>query len=230
MSEPKSEISRRKIFAGAGVAVGALAAGDLTAKAASGVTMDADFLQKIQEMLDKQAVAEVMMTYCRALDHLNEDLLRTVFHPDSKHAHGFKGPSSTTDGSPDFVAYALGVLRAYHRTHHHLGNIFIEIDGDVAFTEAYFTAFHRMRAKGDPLAASNAFDTEMDYFVAGRYLDRMEKRNGEWKITHRTGLTDWIRTEPPSSSDMASMPADMLGQHSTDDLVFHRRERYRPAK
>lgn len=230
MSDPKSEISRRKIFAGAGVAVGALAAGDLAAKAASNGGLDATLLQQIQEMLDKQAVAEVMMTYCRAIDHLNEDLLRTVFHPDSKHAHGFKGPSSTTDGSPDFVAYALGVLRAYHRTHHHLGNIFVEIEGDVAFTEAYFTAFHRMRAKGDPLAASNAFDTEMDYFVAGRYLDRMEKRNGMWKITHRTGLTDWIRTEAPSSRDMASMPAYLLGQHSTDDLVFHRRERYQPAK
>ncbi len=230
MSDPKTEISRRKIFAGAGVAVGALAAGDLAAKAAGGATVDADFLRQLQEMLDKQAIAEVMMTYCRALDRLNEDLLRTVFHPDSKHHHGFKGPSSTTDGTPDFVGYALGVLRAYHATHHHLGNIFVEIDGDVAFTEAYFTAFHRMRAAGDPLAADGAFDTEMDYFVAGRYLDRMEKRGGVWKITHRTGLTDWVRTEAPSSRDMASMPADMLGRHGTDDLVFHRAERYQPSR
>ena len=48
----------------------------------------------LQQLLDKQACAEVMMTYCRAIDHLDEALLRSVFHPDSHHRHGFEGPSS----------------------------------------------------------------------------------------------------------------------------------------
>src|SRR5262249_35806495 len=151
--------------------------------------------------LDKQACADVMMTYCRAIDRLDETLLRSVFHSDSWHRHGFEGPSSdpsrpSTAGKPgDFVAFALETLRAQRCTHHQLGNIRVELDDDgvTAFTEAYFTAYYRQRAKGDPLAGRNALDTEMDVFVAGRYLDRMEKRDGVWKIASRIGTTEWVR-------------------------------------
>jgi hypothetical protein len=188
--------------------------------------------QLIQEMLDKQDIAEVMMTYCRALDHLDEELLRSVFHPDSKHNHGFVGPSSdprrpSSPGEPgDFIAYALEALSRMHRTHHQLGNIFIEVEGDVAYTEAYFTAYHRMRAKGDPKAGPNAFDTEMDVFVAGRYMDRMERRNGVWKIARRSATTDWQRIEPPSSQGYVNVPEAMRSLQSRDDFVYRRREVY----
>ena len=228
MGSHETEISRRKVLAGAGVAgaaLGVAAMSDLTAQASTG---NADILQQMQILLDKQAVAEVMMTYCRAVDHLDEDLLRSVFHPESQHSHGFKGPSSTTDGSPDFVEYAFGVLSTQTRTHHQLGNIFIDIEGDVAYTEAYFTAFHRRRAISDPEAGEAATETEMDYFVAGRYLDRMEKRDGVWKITNRTGLTDWTRTEDPTGPGLDDAPADMVGQHGPEDFVYHRRENYEP--
>lgn len=188
--------------------------------------------QQIRELLDKQAIAEVIMTYARAIDRFEEDLLRSVFHPGSRHAHGFVGPSSdlalsSAPGAPkDFVAYALDILRTCTRTHHQLGNIFIEIEGDDAYVETYFSAYHRLRAKGDPLAAADSCDTEMDWLVGGRYIDRMQKREGVWKISHRTGLTDWMRTEPPSSRGFVDIPADFSGQRGPQDLVFRAREVY----
>jgi len=190
--------------------------------------------QAVQEMLDKQAIAEVMMTYCRALDRLDEDLLRSVFHPDSQHNHGFKGPSSDpgakgADGQPgDFVGYALQTLSRMTRTHHQLGNIFVEIQpgGTVAYTEAYFTAYHRMRAKGDPKAAPNAWDTEMDWFVAGRYMDRMEKRNGVWKIARRTATTDWQRIEPPAAPNYSAVPRESQPMQGKQDFIYRRNEVY----
>ena len=232
MSDLESEISRRKVLVGAGVAGATLGAAAMTANAATGGDTNAPLMHELQILLDKQAITEVMMTYCRAVDHLNEDAVRAIFHPESQHRHGFSGPSSTTDGSEDFVGYALGFLRAFTRTHHQLGNIFIEIEdgGDVAFTEAYFTAFHRRRALGDPLAGEDATETEMDYFVAGRYLDRLEKRDGVWKITHRTGLTDWARLEEPTGEGLDEAPSWMAGQHGPEDLVYHRREEYQPIK
>ncbi len=188
----------------------------------------------LQQLLDKQACAEVMMTYCRAIDHRDERMLRSVFHADSYHRHGFEGPSSdpsrpSSPGKPgDFVAYALEVLAGHTRTHHQLGNIFIELeaDGVTAYTEAYFTAFHRMRAKGDAKAAANAHDTEMDFFVGGRYMDRMEKRDGAWKITYRVGTTDWMRVDAPSSQGYFGAPADLRSQQNRSDMVYHRKTKF----
>jgi hypothetical protein len=186
--------------------------------------------QQLIELLDKQSISDVIMTYARAIDRLDEDMLRSVFHPDSKHAHGFVGPSSdpslpSKPGEPqDFVAYAFDVLNTHLRTHHQLGNIFIELEEDNAYVESYFTAYHRMRAKGDPMAAANAHDTEMDLMVAGRYLDRFQKRDGVWKISHRTGLTDWMRTEPPATQGFFETPPELLGQRGDIDLVYRRRE------
>ncbi|MEM1112190.1 MAG: nuclear transport factor 2 family protein [Pseudomonadota bacterium] len=187
---------------------------------------------KLQELLDKQAIAEVVTTYARAIDRLDEALLRSVFHPGSRHSHGFVGPSSdpslpsTPEQPGDFVAFAFGALRTHTRTHHQLGNIMVELDGIAAYVETYFTAYHRMRAQGDPLAAPAAAETEMDFWVGGRYLDRFEKRDGHWKITHRTGLTDWMRTEPPRSQGYEDLPPELLGCRSEDDLVYRRREQF----
>ena len=184
----------------------------------------------LQRLLDKQACAEVMMTYCRAIDHRDEQLLRSVFHADSYHHHGFEGPSSdpklpSKPGKPgDFVAFALEVLSTHTHTHHHLGNIFIEVedDGVTAYTEAYFTAFHRMRAKGDKLAAANAYDTQMDFWVGGRYMDRQEKRNGVWKIASRIGMTDWTRVEAPASQGYFSTPLELRSQQNRKDTLYNR--------
>ncbi len=188
--------------------------------------------QQLRELLDKQAISDLIMTYARAIDRLDETLLRSVFHPDSQHAHGFVGPSSdpslpSKPGAPlDFVAFAFDILRTFTRTHHQLGNIFIELEGDNAYAETYFSAYHRMRAKGDPLAAENSYDTEMDWLVGGRYIDRLQRREGVWKISHRTGLTDWMRTEPPSTQGFFDIPAELTGQRGSDDLVYRCRDVY----
>jgi len=188
----------------------------------------------LQELLDKQACGQVMMTYCRGIDHRDEALLRSVFHADAYHRHGFEGPSNAPGrggkaGEPaDFVEYALGVLATHKRTHHQLGNIFVEVepDGCTAYTEAYFTAFHRQRAIGDPKAGPNAFDTEMDYWVGGRYMDRMEKRDDVWKIAYRVGLTDWQRIEPPASQGEGRTPVDLRSQQSRKDMLYRRRRAF----
>lgn len=186
--------------------------------------------QQLTEVLDKHAISDVIMTYARAIDRLDEAMLRSVFHPDSQHAHGFVGPSSdptqtSKPGEPgDFVAYAFDVLNTHLRTHHQLGNIFVELEGDNAYAESYFTAYHRMRPRGDPMAAENAYDTEMDFWVGGRYLDRFQKHEGVWKISHRTGLTDWVRTEPPAAQGFFDTPEELLGHRGEKDLVYRRRE------
>lgn len=181
----------------------------------------------LEELLAKQAITELLHRYARAIDRLDETMLRSVFHEGSRHRHFYEGPSSdpgrpSTDEEPgDFVAFALGVLRTHERTHHQIGNVLIEVrDDDSAVAECYFTAHHRQRPIGDPLAGPMACDTPMDYFVGGRYLDRLECREGVWGIVERTGMTDWVRLDAPSSAVMSAIPADTVGRQGPDDLVY----------
>jgi len=181
----------------------------------------------LASLLAKQEITEVIFRYARAIDRMDEALLRSAFHPHSTHNHFYQGPSSdsqrvATDDDPgDFVRFALQVLSANTHTHHQMGNTLVELDNDThARVETYFTAYHRMRALGDPLASPDAFETEMDYFVAGRYLDRFELIDGVWKIAHRTGMTDWMRIESPSSRGTAGIDQDTVGQRAPDDFLY----------
>lgn len=161
--------------------------------------------EAIQTLLDKQSIGEVLLTYTHAIDRSDEATLRSVFHPDSEHNHGFVGPSSlpdapsSADKPADFVSFALGYLKGFSSSHHQLGGPLITVTGNTAKSEVYFTATQVMRAKGDPLAAEGALEHEVEISSGGRYIDELEKRNGEWKIRRRTGEMDWTRALPRDS-------------------------------
>lgn len=44
---------------------------------------------ELRVLLDKQACSETLTRYCRALDWLDEDALKTVFTPDADIDYGF---------------------------------------------------------------------------------------------------------------------------------------------
>ena len=200
---------------------------ELLALKSFGISESRTVSDGLNQLLAKQEILEVVVRYARAIDRLDESLLRSLFHPGSTHNHFYEGPSSdpdrvaTEDDAGDFVRYAMGVLTAHSHTHHQLGNTLIELTGETtALVETYFTAFHKMRAAGDPLAGPDAFDTEMDFFVGGRYLDKFERRDGHWKIIQRTGMTDWMRLDPPSARGMSALDASVVGQRFPDDFVY----------
>ena len=79
------------------------------------------------------AIQDVMYRWCRSVDRLDFELMRSVFHPDAIDNHGaFKG------GVEELVAW----IRERHRnitfSAHRLGNMLIEFAGpDVALVETY---------------------------------------------------------------------------------------------
>jgi len=183
-------------------------------------------MDALQALLAKQAITEVIYRYARAIDRMDEALLRSVFHPGSRHYHFYQGPSSDPDAPStpedpgDFVRFAFGLLTTYARTHHQMSNTLVDFeDASHANVETYFTAFHLVRPSSDPLSGAQAFDNEMDYFVGGRYIDRFEERDGEWKIVERTGMTDWVRIEPSSTQGFADIPTETVGHYAPDDLI-----------
>jgi ketosteroid isomerase-like protein len=128
---------------------------------------------ELQRLIDEAAIRRLLAQYPRALDRQDHELLASLFHPDAIDEHGpFNGPAQ---GFVDFMR-AGGV--AGHHWMHHNGTQLIDIDGDVARAETYTLAFYR-----EPDAKGATGNREV--FLRVRYLDRVEKRNGEWKIAHR---------------------------------------------
>ncbi|MFC4593534.1 nuclear transport factor 2 family protein [Sphingobium tyrosinilyticum] len=146
----------------------------------------------------KQAITELLYAYARANDRADKALLRSLFWPESTHKHGkFEGKSS------DFAAFAFKIISGLKYACHHISNVSVEVRGNRAFSECYYFAQHRRQRKDGT--------GEEDVFFQGRYLDDLERRNGEWKIIRRRGLSDYTSPAFPSETTYAQWPA---GQHS----------------
>jgi hypothetical protein len=163
----------------------------------------------IDDLLAKQEIRDVMMRYCRGVNRLDMDLVRSCFHPDAWENHGpFNGPAE------EFCAgLGEGLAKNFLFTFHFLGNSLVEIEGDRAAHETYFVGYHRL--------PSDESGIERDVLFGGRYLAVNERRNGgPWLIASRTVVHDWSRIEPV----VGHWPvADMFVQGRTgdEDLVFH---------
>ncbi len=159
----------------------------------------------VQALLDKQAIAELSYRYSRACDRLDRDLLASVYWPDGTDDHGvFVG------SAPDYVDWVINLLSGWIAVHHDNTNILIELDGDTAFGEVHWTGYYTYAVNGQP----------HDQLAAGRYLDRYERRDGEWRIRHRTCVSDWSRLEP--AVDWRTDPARgrLAGKRKPDDLLY----------
>jgi hypothetical protein len=159
----------------------------------------------VQALLDKLDIHETIMRYCRAIDRCDEELLRSVYHPDAWDNHGaFNGRAA------DFIPWVMDLLRRrYTSTTHAICNELIEVVDDAAWSEAYFFAFHRYARNGE----------EYDWIVAGRYVDRFERRDGAWKIAHRLAVMDWDRVDVVRDKRPT---APIVGLRSRQDPVYLR--------
>ena len=162
----------------------------------------------IDEVIAKQEITDLVGRYMRGLDRLDRALLRSTFHDDATTDYGF------FQGSPDeFVDMAYNALKDHLANHHMIGQVNIDLEGDTAFGEVYFQAFHRILQDGE----------ERDLFISGRYVDRYEKREGEWKFAFRSEVNDWARNDPATDDYFQSNTQSLRGGR-LDDFSYQRDE------
>lgn len=143
------------------------------------------------DLLAKQEITEAIYKYCRAMDRMDSELGRSVFHPDAIADYGevFQG---TGHGFVDFV-YEIHAGLLVHQ--HQIGNILIHVEGDRAFSESYVTVTVRSKALGGSLVETRS---------CGRYVDRWAKRADRWAISHRTYVHEIDETAPVHNSRYSS--------------------------
>lgn len=132
--------------------------------------------EKLTYLLDRQAILDVVVRYCRGVDRLDRAMMLSAYHPDAIDDH------TMFVGSPDEFWTWVSKMHGdnHHSTQHMIGNHYCEIDGDVAHCETYLS-YSGMNKTGAPFSA-----------IGGRYIDRMEKRGGKWAIAVRQYIVDWV--------------------------------------
>ena len=127
----------------------------------------------------KDAIRDCLYRYCRGIDRADRDMLRSAYWPDAIDDHVL-----FTGNAYDFIDWCVPLLTQVEHSQHMLGNMLIEVRGDEARAETYYHAYERRRrASGVPY----------EMYVGGRYLDRLTRRDGAWRIQHRTVMWDWFR-------------------------------------
>jgi hypothetical protein len=140
----------------------------------------ADSNADIEELIDRQRIWECLLRYTRGMDRLDRELVLSAYHSDGMEDHGALIAACDT-----FVDQVLGFHRSGEiLTQHIMSNHRCELASNIAHAETYVSCYSIPREG----AAS---------FSLGRFIDRLEKRDGRWGIVDRVcvreGSTDFPR-------------------------------------
>lgn len=134
-----------------------------------------------EALLDRIALTDLVMRYCRGIDRRDFALVRSLYHDDAIDDHG-----AMFSGSADaYVAWLPEAMAGLDCTIHSITNSLYAIDGDMAEGEHVVQAFHRTSPPD-----------RRELIILGRYLDRYERRGGQWKFLHRRLVFDHSYSRP----------------------------------
>jgi SnoaL-like domain len=164
--------------------------------------------KSLEVLLQRQEILDCLTRFSRGMDRFDRALFLSAFHADAVIAAGpfVGGPEALYDW-----AAALHE-QGQSATHHNLLNHTCEIDGDVAHSELYYLFVGRNR-------------DETNWIAGGRYIDRLERRAGAWKIALRTNAIEWsglVPTLPIPFADIPDIHLNGAPARSKQDLSYKR--------
>jgi hypothetical protein len=136
-------------------------------------------------MLDREAIRDCIYRAALANDRRDATTWKDVYWPDAHEDH-----STLFNGNAhDFVDAIIPMLNeTMDTTWHQISGTVIQLDGHAARAISYCNAHVRMK----PLDGAPSFNLRSGL----RYLDCLEKRDGEWRIVSRATHSDWSMQTP----------------------------------
>lgn len=163
---------------------------------------------RIETLIDRQDILDCLTRFSRGMDRFDRELFLSAFHADATIAAG------DFVGSPgDLYDWASNMHeQGQSATHHNLLNHTCDLDGDTAHTETYYLFVGRNR-------------DESNWIAGGRYIDRLERRDGQWRIALRTNAIEWsglVPTMPVPFMDVPDIHVNGTPSRSTNDPSYQR--------
>jgi hypothetical protein len=164
--------------------------------------------RKLQYLMDVQEIRECIARHARGCDRHDADCNASAFHEGGVHELG----NRVFDGKLYGAHSNIGLGMMFEATVHTPVLQTCEIDGDTAHTESYVIGI--MLDKGG--ATSQV--------VAGRYIDRLERKDGRWGIMVRRVTVEIVVQGHASimSTDPFKAQHYLKGNRDNDDLSYRR--------
>jgi SnoaL-like domain len=142
-----------------------------------------DQLRKdVQYLLDRTAILDCVSSHSRGHDRHDVDLITEAYHSDGFDQHG-----NVVNPGPEYASWMNPVHAAGSQVHtHNITTHNCEIDGSTAHCESYV------------LVCLLNHDGITARVISGRYIDRLEKRDGQWKIAVRRSTVELMFTADAS--------------------------------
>jgi len=185
-----------------------------------------------QRLADRAMIQELIYRWCRSIDRLDYQGIRDVFHPDAIDNHG--AYIGSIDGLIEWIKERHKPITF---SSHFIGNMIIEFaSDDVALVESYVRTIQHYPAHAKEQLSQLTGGTQgpdgkaMDMFTSSRYLDRVERRDGKWKIAHRLVIQDWKQLTEVISPALVPKPGWTIGKRDGNDAMQLARQELSIAK
>jgi len=138
---------------------------------------------KIDYLADRQAIIDCIASHARGHDRHDADIITAAYHDDGFDEHG-----KAINAGPRYAEWINPVHAAGSQAHlHNITTHTVQIDGDAAHAESYV------------LVALLNHDGVTARLINGRYIDRLEKRDGTWRIAVRRSTVEVMITADASA-------------------------------
>ncbi|MUL74510.1 nuclear transport factor 2 family protein [Mycolicibacterium sp. CBMA 226] len=147
--------------------------------------------KRLQALEDREAIRELLSSFCRAVDGKDRSLFVSLWETDARWEVG--PPAGFAEGHDALLANVERVWTVLPDSYHMLGNFLIEVDGD----RARLTCDVNVRG-------TDVGDRAI--LAGGTYSDDLHRgQDGRWRIVeHVANVHYWAPVNDPWSLDPAS--------------------------
>jgi hypothetical protein len=162
--------------------------------------------ETVQNLKDRQDILDCLVREARGRDRHDAPMTSSCYWPDGADEHGHNISPGPVYGEKANIGHAA----KFSANQHNLSNHTCEIEGDVANCETYVV--------GGLLSP----DQKTCKIAIGRYFDRLEKRNGEWRIKLRRTTVEMVVDGDSTWLQSPQVAGLLKGVRTKDDPSYHR--------
>lgn len=162
----------------------------------------------VRHLMDRAEIADCVARHARGCDRHDVGLLTSTYLDEGVDVHG-----DTVNRGRDYAAWANGVHAATSANHlHNVTTHLCEVDGDVAHAESYV------------IVTLLSPDESTATVMCGRYVDRLERGEGRWRIAVRRATVELAYTADARllQSPFFQAQGYERGTRDTGDLSYDR--------